>query len=113
MNFDYNEEQQLLADSVKRFVAKDYDFESRKKIVGSATGYSDSVWATLAEMGLLGLPVSPDFDGFGGGALDMMGIMESIGEGLVGEPVLSTVMGAQFVARGGSDAQKKAPEYYD
>ena len=108
MNFDYNEEQQLLADSVKRFVAKDYDFESRKKIVGSANGYSDSVWATLAEMGLLGLPVSPDYDGFGGGALDMMGIMESIGEGLVVEPFLSTVMGAQFVARGGSDAQKKA-----
>ena len=28
MNFDYNEEQQLLADSVRRFLAKDYDFES-------------------------------------------------------------------------------------
>ena len=33
MNFDYNEEQQLLADSVKRFIGKDYDFESRKKLV--------------------------------------------------------------------------------
>ena len=29
MNFDYNEEQQLLADSVRRFLAKDYDFEAR------------------------------------------------------------------------------------
>ena len=34
----------------------------------------------------------------------MMGIMESIGDGLVVEPFLSTVMGAQFVARGGSEA---------
>ena len=108
MNFDYNEEQQLLADSVKRFIGKDYDFESRKKIVGSDPGYSDAVWATLAEMGLLGLPVSPDYDGFGGGALDMMGIMESIGDGLVVEPFLATILGAQFVARAGSDAQKKA-----
>src|SRR4051812_46687979 len=108
MNFDYNEEQQLLADSVKRFVGKDYDFESRKKIVSSANGYSDSVWATLAEMGLLGLPISPDYDGFGGGALDMMGVMESIGDGLVVEPFLATTMGAQFVARGASAAQKKA-----
>jgi len=33
MNFDYNEEQQLLADSVRRFLQKDYDFETRKKIV--------------------------------------------------------------------------------
>ncbi len=108
MNFDYNEEQQLLADSVKRFIGKAYDFESRKKLVASENGYSDSVWATLAEMGLLGLPVSPDYDGFGGGALDMMGVMESIGDGLVVEPFLATTMGAQFVARGGSDAQKKA-----
>jgi alkylation response protein AidB-like acyl-CoA dehydrogenase len=108
MNFDYNEEQQLLADSVKRFIGKDYDFESRKKIVASPNGYSDDVWATFVEMGLVGLPISPDYDGFGGGALDMMGIMESIGEGLVVEPFLATVMGAQFVARGGNDAQKKA-----
>jgi len=108
MNFDYNEEQQLLADSVKRYIGKDYDFESRKKIVASANGYSDSVWSTFAEMGLLGLSVSPDFEGFGGGALDMMGVMESIGDGLVVEPFLATTIGAQFVARGGSDAQKKA-----
>jgi alkylation response protein AidB-like acyl-CoA dehydrogenase len=108
MNFDYNEEQQLLADSVKRFVGKDYDFESRKKIVASDNGYSADVWGTFAEMGLLGLPVSTDYDGFGGGALDMMGIMESIGEGLVVEPFLATTMGAQFVSRGASDAQKKA-----
>ncbi len=108
MNFDYNEEQQQLADSVKRFIGRDYGFEARKKIVDSVAGISDSVWATFAEMGLLGLPVSPNYDGFGGGALDMMGVMESIGDGLVVEPFLSTTIGAQFVARGGSEALKKA-----
>ena len=108
MNFDYNEEQQLLADSVKRFVGKDYDFESRKKGLASDKGYSEDVWGTLAEMGLLGLPVSTDYEGFGGGALDMMGIMESIGEGLVVEPFLATTLGAQFVSRGGNEAQRKA-----
>ena len=30
MNFDYNEEQQLLADSVRRYLAKDYTFEARR-----------------------------------------------------------------------------------
>ena len=108
MNFDYNEEQQLLADSIKRFVDKDYDFETRKKYVHSAEGYSPEVWSTLAEMGLLGLPFSPDYDGFGGGAVDLMSVMEAIGSGLVIEPYLPTVMAAQFVARGGSEAQKKA-----
>jgi len=109
MNFDYNEEQQLLADSVRRFLAKDYDFEARRKIVASKNGWSPAVWSTIAQMGLTGLPFSPDYGGFGGGAVDLMGVMEAAGEALLVEPYLATVgLGAQFVARAGSDAQKKA-----
>jgi alkylation response protein AidB-like acyl-CoA dehydrogenase len=109
MNFDYNEEQQLLADSVRRFMQKDYEFEARRKIVASAEGYSEAVWGTFAEMGLTGIPFSPDYGGFGGGAIDLLSVMEAFGEGLVVEPFLATVgLGAQCVARAGSDAQKKA-----
>ncbi len=109
MNFDQTEEQQLLADSVRKFLAKDYDFERRKKIVASAEGYSEPVWATFAEMGLTGMPFSAEHGGFGGGAVDMMGVMEAIGEGLVVEPYLATVgLAGQLIARAGSDAQKKA-----
>ena len=109
MNFDYNEEQQLLADSVRRFLAKDYGFEARRKIVASKDGWSASVWSTLTEMGLTGLPFSPDHGGFGGGAVDLMGVMEAMGDAMLVEPYLATVgLGAQFVARAGSDAQKKA-----
>jgi len=109
MNFDYNEEQKLLADSVRRYLAKDYTFEARRKIVASQEGWSPAVWAQLSEMGLTGMPFSPDYGGFGGGAVDLMGVMEAAGEALLVEPYLATVgLGAQFVARAGSDAQKKA-----
>jgi len=108
MNFDYNEEQQLLADSVRRFIQKGYDFEARKKVVLSPEGYSESVWGTLAEMGLTGIPFSPDHGGFGGGAIDLLSVMEAFGEGLVVEPFLATLMGAQCVSRAGSDSQRKA-----
>jgi alkylation response protein AidB-like acyl-CoA dehydrogenase len=99
MNFDYNEEQQLLADSVRRFLAKDYDFEARRRIVASEEGWSPAAWATLAGMGLTGLPVSTDYGGFGGGAVDLMGMMEAFGEALVVEPYLPTVMAAMLLAR--------------
>src|SRR5690242_16786925 len=108
MNFDYNEEQQLLADSVRRFLGKDYGFEERKKIVASKEGWSGQVWATMAEMGLTGLPFSTDHGGFGGGAVDLMGVMEAAGEALLVEPYLATLMGGQLIERAGSDAQKKA-----
>jgi len=99
MNFDYNEEQQLLADSVRRFLAKDYEFEARRKIVASAQGWSGKVWATFAEMGLTGLPFPAEHGGFGGGAVDLMGVMEAFGEALVVEPYLPTVMAGRIVAR--------------
>src|SRR5204863_9699897 len=99
MNFDYNEEQQLLADSVRRFLQKDYGFETRKKIVHSEQGWSEAVWAQLAEMGLTGLPLSADFGGFGGGAIDLMGVMEAFGDALVVEPYLPTVMAARVLSK--------------
>ncbi|TMG86438.1 MAG: pimeloyl-CoA dehydrogenase small subunit, partial [Betaproteobacteria bacterium] len=92
----------------KRFVDKDYRFEAREKIVASSEGYSEAIWSTFAEIGLLGLPFSPDAGGFGGGALDLMSVMEVIGEALVVEPYLATVgVGAQFVARAGTNGQRQ------
>ncbi len=98
MNFDYNEEQQLLADSVRRYLQKDYGFETRKKIVASPQGWSAEAWAKLAEMGLTGLPVSTEYGGFGGGAVDLMGVMEAFGDALVVEPYLPTVMAARLLS---------------
>lgn len=109
MNFNYTEEQQLLADSIKNFLARNYTFEARKAILESAAGYSEQVWATFAEMGLLGLPFASEYGGFGGNAVALLPVMEAIGESLVVEPYLATVgLGGQFIARGGTDAQKKA-----
>jgi len=109
VNFDYSEEQQLLTDSVKNFLAKTYTFEARKAILESAAGYSEQVWAAFAEMGLLGLPFASAYGGFGGDAVDLLPVMEAIGESLIVEPYLATVgLGGQFVARAGTDAQKQA-----
>jgi len=109
VNFDYSEDQQLLANSVQQFISKNYTFEARKGIIESPSGYSEQVWAAFAEMGLLGLPFAGEYGGFGGNAVDLMPVMEAIGEGLVVEPYLATVgLGGQCVARAGTATQKKA-----
>jgi alkylation response protein AidB-like acyl-CoA dehydrogenase len=108
MNFDPTEEQRLLAASIARFVQRDYGFDARNKIVASEAGWSRDRWAAMADLGLLGLPFSSEFGGFGGGAVDMMSTMEAIGDALIVEPYLATVgLGAQFIARAGTPAQKK------
>jgi alkylation response protein AidB-like acyl-CoA dehydrogenase len=92
---------------VRRYLAKGYDFEARKKIV-AGQGWSPEAWAQLAQMGLTGLPVSAEHGGFGGGAVDLMGVMEAFGEALVVEPYLPLVLAARLIERCASSAQKEA-----
>ena len=109
MNFDLSEEQQLLADSLKRYLANEYSIDARTKIVASATGWSETVWAAFAEMGLLGVPFPEEHGGFGGTAVDVMLVMEALGEGLVVEPYWVNVgLAGRLVARGASAEQQKA-----
>jgi alkylation response protein AidB-like acyl-CoA dehydrogenase len=59
-------------------------------------------------MGLLGLPFAEEHGGFGGATVDVMLVMEAIGEGLLVEPYLATVgLGGRFVARAGTPAQQQ------
>ena len=95
MNFDYTEEQTMLRDSVKRYVADNYDFESRKAIVasgGSKGGFSPTVWAALAELGVLGLTASADAGGSEMDAQAAMVVMEELGRGIVMEPVAACAL---------------------
>jgi alkylation response protein AidB-like acyl-CoA dehydrogenase len=109
MDFQYTEEQQLLADSVARLLERRYDFESRQRIVASPAGYSTEAWRELAGLGLLSLPFAQGDGGYGGGAIDLIGTMEAIGAALVVEPLLSTLAPAgRLVARCGSAAQRAA-----
>ncbi len=108
MDFRLSEEQQLLRDSIARFVANEYGFEARKAIVASGKGWSPAVWAQLAEMGLLGVPFAESDGGFGGSMVDVMVVMQELGRGIVVEPYLATVvLGGALVNLAGSDAQKK------
>jgi len=106
MKFDFSEEQQLVADSVRRFVQQEYGFEARRKIVASKEGWSRDVWAKIAQIGLLGLPLPTEHGGFGGRAVDLVSVMEAFGDALLVEPYLSTVIASRLVARCGTEAQK-------
>ncbi len=92
MDFSFSDEQNLLKDSVARFVAHDCDFASRQKLVKTELGYSASNWRKYAELGWLGVPFSEGDGGFGGGAIETMLIMEELGRGLVVEPFVPTVL---------------------
>ena len=55
MDFSFTEEQQLLEDTVRRFVARDYALGKRRAIRDPAGGWSREAWQALADLGLLAL----------------------------------------------------------
>ncbi|BFM17055.1 pimeloyl-CoA dehydrogenase small subunit [Maricurvus nonylphenolicus] len=108
MNLSFSEEQNMLKDSVARFVADQYDFETRRKIADSAEGFSRENWQTFAELGWLSIPFSEELGGFGGGAADTMVVMEEMGKGLVVEPFVATVLlFGGLLSKAGSEAQQQ------
>ena len=109
MNFELTEEQQMLQDSLRRFLANEYTFEKRRKVIEAGQGSDESIWNALAEMGLLAFTFPEDYDGLGGSSMDTMLVMESFGHALVTEPYLATVvMAGGLVRDAGSHDQKQA-----
>jgi alkylation response protein AidB-like acyl-CoA dehydrogenase len=109
MDFDYSDEQQLLRDSVARFVREEYAFDARKRLIASGQAFSASHWSLFAELGWLAVPLPESCGGLDGSAVDNAIILEEFGRGLVLEPWVPTLtLGAGAIAALGSPAQQQA-----
>jgi alkylation response protein AidB-like acyl-CoA dehydrogenase len=107
MDFSLNEVQEMLADSIDKFIDNEYDFDSRQRYAGSEAGYSDDVWRMFAELGWTAVPFSEEDGGFDGGPIDIMVVMQRFGRGLVVEPYLANVVLAGGVLKRLADAAQK------
>jgi pimeloyl-CoA dehydrogenase small subunit len=109
MDFDLSDEQRLLRDSVDRLLADHYGFAQRRQFLAEPEGWSRALWRRYAELGLLGLPFAEEYGGFGGGAIEIMLVMEAFGRALALEPYLASVVLAGTALRlAGSAAQQAA-----
>jgi alkylation response protein AidB-like acyl-CoA dehydrogenase len=113
MDFSYTETQDMLRDTLARFLADTYDFETRKKMLTSPEGRDPGVWRALAtELGILGAPFAENYGGLGGGALENMIMMEELGKVIAIEPYLQTVVigGGAMKHVGGAMADAVIPQ---
>ena len=107
MDFSLSEEQQMLLDTTRRFVAAEYGFDYRRRVLDSAEGWSRSTWQQLAELGLLAVDIPEADGGIAAGGVGTMLVSQVMGEGLLVEPfVSSAVVATAAVVRLGSDAQR-------
>jgi alkylation response protein AidB-like acyl-CoA dehydrogenase len=105
MDFNFTEEQQLLADTVQRFVREQYTFEARREILKSAAGWSRELWQQLAGLGLTALNVPEAHGGLNGGPVETLLVMNAFGEALVLEPFLAAAVVTPALLVGLKDTQ--------
>ena len=92
MDFSPSEEQEMLADTVAKFVARNYDAGKRRALSESTLGFKEENWALLGELGLLGLLLPEEVGGMGGSPTDAMIVMIELGRGRVLEPYVSSAL---------------------
>lgn len=108
MDFEYSDDQRMLADSIARLLADRYDFAARRGYQKQPEGWSGELWSQYAELGLLGVPFDEAMGGFGGGAIDVMMVMEAFGRALVLEPYLASIVLGGAALRHGGTAEQQA-----
>ncbi len=99
MNFELGEDQAMLQATLRRLLADRYSFETRRTLARTDRGWSDELWAQLAELGILAATIPEDAGGLGGGAEDTLVIGEALGAVLAAEPYLPTVVMAGAALR--------------
>ncbi|MEM7431164.1 MAG: acyl-CoA dehydrogenase family protein [Pseudomonadota bacterium] len=108
MDFSLNEVQTMLADSVEKFIANDYDFDARQKYVKSEPGFSKDVWQTMCELGWTAVPFAEADGGLDGGPVETMILMQRFGRGLLVEPYLANVvLAGGALSRLATESQKE------
>ena len=113
MDFSYTETQDMIRETLSRFLADTYDFDKRQKMIASDVGRDPGIWQALAtELGMLGAPFAEAHGGLGGSALENQIVMEELGKAIAIEPYLQTVVigGGALKAVGGAQADAVIPE---
>ena len=97
MDFSFTDEQQLLQDSIRRYLESSYWLEHRAGILASESGWSATTWRELADLGLLALDIDEADGGIGAGPVGTMLVAQAIGAGLLVEPFHSSAVVATRV----------------
>lgn len=107
MDFSHTQERRMLQDSLRRFLAARYTTHHRNAIGRDPRGFSDEIWAGLAELGVVGALFEEEVGGFGGGGFDILVVFEEIGRAGAVDPLVETaILGGGLVADLGTYEQK-------
>jgi alkylation response protein AidB-like acyl-CoA dehydrogenase len=109
VNFDFSDDQKMLRDQARKFLAE----RSSRKVVrevldDAARSYDKALWQGVARQGWLGTAIPEEFGGLGLGRLELCVLAEELGRAVAPVPFSSTVyFFTEALLAAGSAAQKE------
>lgn len=108
MDFTFTEEQDMLRESARRFVADHLSLDFLRKVVDGADRFGDAQWSKMIELGWNGILIPEEFGGLGLSFVELAVVLEELGRGPGSGPFVSTVvLAGEAVRLAGNKEQKQ------
>ena len=106
MHFGLSEEQELLQETVRGFVAGECPPPRLRELFDVGTGHDPTLWKGLAEIGLPGLAIDDAYGGAGMTLTDLALAFEELGAGCLPGPLLGHALAGLAIQLGGSPDER-------
>jgi alkylation response protein AidB-like acyl-CoA dehydrogenase len=100
VNFDLNQDEEMLKSLAERFVVDRYNGERRRAALAHAPGFCANNWALLGDLGVIAMTFDLESGGLSGSATDIAVVFEALGRGLVVEPLIESILVAGKIFEG-------------
>ncbi|HEU4430358.1 MAG TPA: acyl-CoA dehydrogenase family protein [Myxococcota bacterium] len=108
MDFGLSDEQKLLDESLRRFLAERMPTTRVRELLETSDAHDAKVWSELAELGVAGCGIAEEYGGAGLSLLDAAVIATALGHAAAPTPFLgSAILAPALIAGAGSEAQRK------
>ncbi len=108
MNFDFSDDQKLLKEQVRKFLADKCPLKVVRRVLDGNETHADEVWKGLVELGVPATSIPEAYAGLGLSPLELCVIAEEIGRAAAPVPFdSSVVLATEAIKLAGSEAQKK------
>ncbi|HVN42759.1 MAG TPA: acyl-CoA dehydrogenase [Steroidobacteraceae bacterium] len=107
MNFDFSDEQNMLRDEVRKYLANESPLKVARDVLEGGGTHSAAVWQGLVDLGVTALMLPEACGGSGLGALELCVVAEEAGRQLAPVPLASTLYLATQVLLLGASAEQQ------
>ncbi len=106
MDFELNEEQEMLKTSARDFLKKKVNKDVIRELSESPTGFDKKLWKAMVKLDWPAIIVPEKYNGIGWSMIELAVLFEEFGRAAFNGPMLASLTGTLTVMEGGSEDQK-------